>query len=656
LIRKITPEGVVTTLAGSGSHGSTDGTGTAASFSYPQGVAVDFNSNVYVADQSNNLIRKITPAGVVTTLAGSGSEGSTNGTGTAASFDNPVGVAVDGSGNVYVADLSNNLIRKITPAGVVTTLAGDAGNNGSTNGTGTAALFYYPAGLAVDFSGNVYVADQYNHLIRKIATALPSGSTYGGSPLLLNFTTSKPTTDFVVDDISVTGGTLSSFTAISSTVYTAIFTPSAFVSSLVTIDVAAGSFTDVTGNNNTAATQFIVTYDLQPSAPTGLVVTSMSGQITLFWSANSESDFAKYYIYGGTSASPTTKVDSTANVSDTTKTITGLTNGTTYYYRISAVDNGGYESDKTSDVSATLNAVRTIRNGMFLSDATFATEGIVSMGLNMKSTDDVRGFQLNLEYDTSHVLFDTLIANDIINQFTLLANEPEKGKVKIVALSFTGEKIEKGVKNLLFIKFKIRDGAIFTHTKINISEPVLSDVNGSSIVPKVFPGYIVSNEQSYLTVSRIQPSWYFNLANVIDYAALQFTFNYNTSIVTVDSVKSADRTSNFNFNYNQPTKGKVNIVINSFDNTLLQKGSGYIAQLYFSAIDATQGKGDFSFSEAIGVDASGLVSQILTLDSYHINTPPVISEIADVSGYEDTPVTIGLTATDPEGDPITFSA
>ena len=98
---------------------------------------------MYVADGGhssgdNNLLRKITSAGVVTTLAGSGSSGSANGTGTAASFNNPNGVAVDGSGNVYVADMWNHLIRKITPGGVVTTLAG-SGSSGSANGTGTAA-------------------------------------------------------------------------------------------------------------------------------------------------------------------------------------------------------------------------------------------------------------------------------------------------------------------------------------------------------------------------------------------------------------------------------------------------------------------------------------------------------------------------------------
>ncbi|MFT4617478.1 MAG: sugar lactone lactonase YvrE, partial [Ilumatobacter sp.] len=125
--------------------------------------------NVYVADTGNQLIRKITSAGVVTTLAGTaGATGSADGTGAAARFDSPSGVAVDGSGNVYVADTGNQLIRKITSAGVVTTLAGTAGATGSADGTGAAASFDFPFGVAVDGSGNVYVADAINHLIRKI--------------------------------------------------------------------------------------------------------------------------------------------------------------------------------------------------------------------------------------------------------------------------------------------------------------------------------------------------------------------------------------------------------------------------------------------------------------------------------------------------------
>ncbi len=171
LIRKISAAGVVTTIAGkSGVAGAADGLDTAARFNLPESLAVDVSGNIYVADNGNNLIRKITPAGMVSTIAGSGTAGFADGTGTSASFNSPFGIAVDAAGNIYVADAGNNRIRKITPAGAVSTFAG-SGAKGANNATGAAATFNTPSGLAVDAAGNVYVADENNNLIRKITPA-----------------------------------------------------------------------------------------------------------------------------------------------------------------------------------------------------------------------------------------------------------------------------------------------------------------------------------------------------------------------------------------------------------------------------------------------------------------------------------------------------
>lgn len=173
LIRKITPGGVVTTLAGlANASGSADGTGSEARFFQPRYVTVDTAGNVYVGDTVNCTVRKITPAGVVTTLAGSPTQrGSVDGVGSAARFSSPSGVAVDQSGNVYVSDEGNCTLRKITPAGVVTTIAGSAGVAGSTDGTGNAARFRGLSGLAIDGAGNIYGADEGDNTIRKITPA-----------------------------------------------------------------------------------------------------------------------------------------------------------------------------------------------------------------------------------------------------------------------------------------------------------------------------------------------------------------------------------------------------------------------------------------------------------------------------------------------------
>ncbi|MDB5096682.1 MAG: repeat containing protein, partial [Cyanobacteria bacterium RYN_339] len=152
-IWKILPSGALSVLAGAGGTGFADGAGPTALFNQPQGLAVDASQNVYVADRFNQRIRKISPAGVVTTLAGNGATGAGDGPAAGATFWNPFGVAVDAAGNVYVADRSNNLIRKVTAAGMVTTLASG---------------FQYPESLAVDPAGNVIVADRANHRLKKI--------------------------------------------------------------------------------------------------------------------------------------------------------------------------------------------------------------------------------------------------------------------------------------------------------------------------------------------------------------------------------------------------------------------------------------------------------------------------------------------------------
>lgn len=172
-IRKITSTGTVTTLAGSaGLSGGTNATGTAARFNAPTGIAVDSAGNVFVCDTGNHTIRKITSAGVVTTLAGSpGTSGTTNANGSNARFNSPQGITLDGSGNLYIADSGNHCVRKVTPAGDVTTFAGLAGSSGSTDATGSVARFNTPKSITLDTSGTIHVADSNNHTIRRITAS-----------------------------------------------------------------------------------------------------------------------------------------------------------------------------------------------------------------------------------------------------------------------------------------------------------------------------------------------------------------------------------------------------------------------------------------------------------------------------------------------------
>jgi streptogramin lyase len=206
-IKQVTPAGGVTVVAGSNNtfkHGTTDGAGPLALFSNPFGLVVDNAGNIFVTDTGNHTIRRISLVGqtwMVTTIAGditqtnsSGSiiGGSTDGTNTVARFKSPYGVAVDSAGNLFVSDTGNYTIRKITPVGtnwVTTTLAGSVGMSGSANGTNTVARFNGAWGLAVDSAGNLFVADGGNSQIREVTpmgtnwvvTTIGGGSWYGST-------------------------------------------------------------------------------------------------------------------------------------------------------------------------------------------------------------------------------------------------------------------------------------------------------------------------------------------------------------------------------------------------------------------------------------------------------------------------------------------
>ncbi|MBK07571.1 MAG: hypothetical protein CL920_20225 [Deltaproteobacteria bacterium] len=180
-VRKVTPGGQISLLAGSGTSGYKDGVGAQAAFRNASGIVVDGNGTLYVADTDNHVIRKITPTGVVTTFAGSGVAGYQDGAGTQAQFDQPMGIAIDVGGVLYVSDVGNLRIRKITSAGVVSTFAG-SGLLGAKDGAALSASFGYPNGIAVTPQGAVIVVDMINNKIRKISSGVVSTIAGTGAP------------------------------------------------------------------------------------------------------------------------------------------------------------------------------------------------------------------------------------------------------------------------------------------------------------------------------------------------------------------------------------------------------------------------------------------------------------------------------------------
>jgi uncharacterized protein YjdB/RPA family protein len=302
-IRKVDPSGVISTFAGNGTLGYSGdgGAATDAQLVYPFGVAVDGSGNVYIADANNSRIRKVDPTGVISTFAGNGTYGYSGdgGAATAAELSSPVGVSVDGGGNVYIADYYNNLIRKVDLSGVISTIAGNGtlGYSGD-GGAATAAELNYPTGVAVDGGGNVYIADQYNYRIRKVSGGSPSGGT-------------------IIGDSTVCAGLYITLTDTTSGGTWMATNGHATVASGVVTGVSAGVDTirySVTNSFGTALVTKVITVSPLPSAG------SISGASSVCISATTTLTDS---VSGGTWSSSNTSV---ATVS-TTGVVTGVTAG-----------------------------------------------------------------------------------------------------------------------------------------------------------------------------------------------------------------------------------------------------------------------------------------------------------------------------------------
>ena len=325
-IRKVTSAGVVTTFAG-GTSGNADGTGTSAQFSSPFGIAVDAADNAYVTDYNNKRIRKITPLGVVTTLAGSTS-GFTDGTGAAAQFFSPTHIAVDASGNVFVAD--GNAIRKITPSGVVTTFAGANTTGNYLDGNGTSARFNGINGLSFDGAGNLIVLDTFNYRIRKIS---PSSdvTTFAGSGAFGNTDGDVATASFysvvsvtkmmTTENLYLTDQNSHRIRKITPAPAATAPTISGVSSGFITSNSANISYTL---NANNAPTTSVINYGLSSGA--------LTSQIS------------------GFSATGNTLLSSAIMIS-------GLSASTIYYYQIVATNSAGSTLSTTGSFTTTVAAV-----------------------------------------------------------------------------------------------------------------------------------------------------------------------------------------------------------------------------------------------------------------------------------------------------------
>lgn len=299
-IRKIS-NGMVSTIAGTGALGSINGVATSSTFRYPDGAIVASDGTIYITDQSNHKIRKLTTDGMVSNFVGTNTAGYVDGNGTAARFNYPAAMAIDAQDNLYVADYGNHCIRKVTPAGNVTTYAGLGGVVGNTDGNSAIATFNGPTGLCFDTIGNMYVADYHNNKIRKIdpngnvTTFAGSGTAGANDSTALNASFNNPAvvTFDGVENFYVTDsgnrkirkidnqGNVSTFAGIGTG--GAVDGPASIASFRALTGIVAKNETEfyVTDYNNHKIRKIrIYRYTISPQLPAGLVFNEQTGEIS----------------------------------------------------------------------------------------------------------------------------------------------------------------------------------------------------------------------------------------------------------------------------------------------------------------------------------------------------------------------------------------
>ena len=343
-IRKVTPGGTITTVAGNGTQGFSGDAGPAtnAQLRNPFGVAMDSMNNLYIADYNNQRIRKVTAGGTITTVAGNGTYGFSGDAGpaTSAQLNNPTGVAVDGLGTIYIADQNNHRIRKVTPGGTITTVVGNGtqGFNGDSV-LATNAILNYPQSVKVDSAGNLYIADLGNHRIRRVGDLTPVApssvtATPGNTQAVVNWTPpvangGSPLTGYTVT-ASSGGGTCtpSPATATSCTV-SGLGNGTAYTFTVVASNAAGNSPPSPPSNS---VTPFTV-----PDAPGSVTATPGNGSAAISWAAPADNGSA-VTGYTVTASGGST---CTATPPATGCTLGGLVNGTAYTFTVVATNAAG---------------------------------------------------------------------------------------------------------------------------------------------------------------------------------------------------------------------------------------------------------------------------------------------------------------------------